>query len=143
MAQSSTERAIGPQWSKVNELGITPARLTSPDVGIRPARPQYADGPRMEPPVSDPSDAGTKPAASAAPDPLEEPPVKWSSRHGLRDGGHGKSNEGPPCANSCVCSLPSRIAPALVSMLVVAASSEGMLSTPTFEPPDVRIPLVL
>jgi hypothetical protein len=30
MAQSSTVRAIGPQWSNVNELGMTPARLTRP-----------------------------------------------------------------------------------------------------------------
>ena len=58
IAQSSTVRAIGPQWSNVNELGMTPARLTRPDVGISPESPQNDEGPRIEPPVSDPSGDG-------------------------------------------------------------------------------------
>src|SRR6187455_622607 len=143
IAQSSTVRAIGPQWSNVNELGMTPARLTRPDVGISPESPQNDEGPRIEPPVSDPSDAGTMPAASAAPEPLDEPPVKCSRCHGLRDGGHGRSNDGPPCANSCVCSLPSNTMPASSRRRVVVASADGTLSLQTLEPPDVRIPLVL
>src|SRR5437867_2702383 len=93
IAQSSTVRVIGPQWSNVKEFGITPARLTSPEVGMRPARPQYDAGPRIEPPVSEPSEAGTMPAATAAPEPLLDPPVKCSRRHGLREGGHGRSND--------------------------------------------------
>ena len=59
-----------------------------------------AAGPRIEPPVSEPSAAGTSPAATAAPEPLDEPPVKCSRFHGLRAGGQGRSNDGPPCANS-------------------------------------------
>ena len=39
----------------------------------------------------------TSPAASAAPEPLDEPPVKCARFHGLRAGGHGRSNDGPPC----------------------------------------------
>src|SRR6478609_4614106 len=143
IAQSSTVRAIGPQWSNVNEFGMTPARLTSPELGINPASPQNDAGPRIEPPVSEPSEAGTMPAASAAADPLDDPPLKCSTCHGLRDGGHGKSNDGPPCANSCVCSLPSSTAPASCSSFVVVASNVGTLSMPTFEPPVVSRPFVL
>ena len=35
-----------------------------------------AEGPRIEPEVSEPMASGTRPAATAAPEPLEEPPVK-------------------------------------------------------------------
>src|SRR3972149_2284040 len=122
---------------------MTPARETRPKVGFRPARPQNDAGPRIEPPVSDPSDAGTRPAASAAPEPLDDPPVKCSRCHGLRAGGHGTSNDGPPCANSCVASLPSSTAPASSSRCVVVASSDGILSMQILEPAEVRMPLVL
>jgi hypothetical protein len=40
----------------------------------------------MEPQVSDPMAKGTSPAATAAPDPLEEPPVQASVSHGLTQG---------------------------------------------------------
>src|SRR5436853_387302 len=47
--------------------------------------PQQVAGLRTEPPVSVPSAAGAMPAASAAPEPLDEP-AGWCSRfHGLRD----------------------------------------------------------
>ena len=36
--------------------------------------PQKAAGPRMDPPVSEPSAPTVIPAASAAPEPLREPP---------------------------------------------------------------------
>src|SRR3954470_14208282 len=100
--------------------------------------PQNDAGLRTDPPVSEPSEAGIRPAASAAPEPLDEPPVKCSRFHGLRAGGHGRSNEGPPCANSCVCSLPSNTAPASASMRVVVASLSGMLSMQILDPPEVR-----
>src|SRR5438874_10767276 len=112
IAHSSTDRASDPEWSKVYELGMTPARLTRPNVGIKPTTPHSEAGPRIEPPVSEPSAIGTNPAATAAPEPLEEPPVKCARCHGLHAGGHGRSKDGPPCANSWVASLPMRIAPA-------------------------------
>src|SRR6185295_15196475 len=105
--------------------------------------PHKPAGPRIEPPVSDPRLTGTKPAAIAAPDPDDEPPVKCAVFHGLRAGGQGKSKEGPPCANSWVASLPSSTAPASRSFFVVVASSAGMLSRHTFECADVRMPRVL
>ena len=91
---------------------MTPARLTRPNVGMSPTMPQSDAGPRIEPPVSEPSASGTMPAATAAPDPDDEPPVKCAGFHGLRAGGHGRSNDGPACAISCVASLPSSTAPA-------------------------------
>src|SRR3989442_15224366 len=79
---------------------MTPVRLTRPNVGMSPTTPQSDAGPRIDPPVSEPSATGTIPAATAAPEPDEEPPVKWARFHGLRAGGHGRSNEGPACAIS-------------------------------------------
>ena len=48
--------------------------------------PQNADGQRIEPQVSVPSAKATSPAATAAPEPDEEPPVQRSVFHGLRPG---------------------------------------------------------
>ena len=39
---------------------------------------------RIEPPPSEPVASGTRPAATAAADPPEEPPADRSSAHGLR-----------------------------------------------------------
>ena len=65
---------MGPVWSSVHDSGTTPARLQRPYVGLRPAMPQSAAGPRIEPPVSEPSAPAHRPAARAVPEPLEEPP---------------------------------------------------------------------
>src|SRR5919112_266534 len=100
---------------------------------MKPVMPQNDAGPRIEPPVSEPSAAGTSPAASAAPDPLEEPPVKCSRFQGLRAGGHGRSKHGPPVANSCVESLPMKTPPAARSFCVTAASADATLSFRIFE----------
>src|SRR6266550_1348101 len=104
--------------------------------------PHSAAGPRIEPPVSELSAAGTNPAATAAPEPLDEPPVKCSRFHGLRAGGQGRSNDGPPCANSWVASLPVSTAPASYSLRTVVASAEGTVSRQILEWPVVRIPAV-
>ena len=77
-----------------------------------PAMPHSAAGPRIDPPVSDPVPPMISPAATAAPVPDDDPAVKRSLFQGLRAGGHGTSNDGPPKANSCVASLPSMTAPA-------------------------------
>ena len=39
---------------------------------------------RIDPPPSDPVASGTRPAATAAADPPDEPPAERSSAHGLR-----------------------------------------------------------
>jgi hypothetical protein len=64
-----------------------------------PVTPHIEAGFRIELPVSVPIATGTKPAAVALPEPLDEPPQKWSRFHGLRAGGQGRSKHGPPIAN--------------------------------------------
>src|SRR5262245_9950937 len=69
-AQSSTVRAIGPVWSSVQDSVMTPARLERPYVGLIPAMPQKAAGPRIEPrrigPGSPGDEAGGQRGARAA-----------------------------------------------------------------------------
>ena len=74
-AQSRAVRASGPTLSAEKDSGITPARLTRVCVGFSPVTPHADAGQRMEPPVSDPRAAKVNRAATAAPDPLDEPPV--------------------------------------------------------------------
>src|SRR5256884_7621017 len=84
--QSCAVRAIGPSLSIVQESAMAPCRLTSPYVGRRPVTPQYADGVPIEPEVSEPSAYATRPPATAAPEPLDEPPDQRSMFQGLRPG---------------------------------------------------------
>src|SRR5262245_52159874 len=99
--------------------------------------PHIEAGLRTEPPVSVPSAAGTMPAASATPEPLDEPPGKCRPPQGLTAGGHGRSNDGPPMANSWVASLPIITPPAALSRAVTGASAEATLSRSTLECPVV------
>lgn len=61
--------------------------------------PENAAGPRIEPPVSEPSAPTHSPAASAEPDPLDEPPGS-SGLHGLPAGGKRCPDFWIPQANS-------------------------------------------
>src|ERR1700690_3003283 len=105
--------------------------------------PHNAAGPRIEPPVSVPMPHSITPAATAAPVPLLDPAVKCSGFHGLCAGGFGRSNDGPPSANSCVVNLPIRTVPAAASFAAQAASDSGMLPVRIFDPQVVSIPAVL
>ena len=62
--------------SSVGSSGKTPLLEIAPKVGLSPTRPQNDEGMRTEPPVSEPIAAGAKPAATATPEPEEEPPGK-------------------------------------------------------------------
>src|SRR5712692_9841391 len=84
--QSAAARASGPTVSRVNESGMALARLTRPGLGLRPVTPQKCAGKRIEPPVSEPSAAGSSRAATAAPEPEDEPPVMRVTSHGLHAG---------------------------------------------------------
>ena len=64
-------------------MGTTPPVGTLPTVGFRPTTPFTEAGQMMEPSVSVPTARGARPAASAAPDPDEEPPALRSSAHGF------------------------------------------------------------
>ena len=50
------------------------------------AQKLFPDGVRIEPLVSEPIANGTSPAATAAPGPLEEPPLQKRVFHGLKPG---------------------------------------------------------
>src|ERR1700722_20672652 len=100
--------------------------------------PQQGAAQRTEPPVSVPIAAGTKRAATAAPDPDDDPPGRNSWFHGLSGGGQGRSHDGPPRANSKVPSLPSRMPPAFSSSVVTWASDAAGVSGISLECPGVR-----
>ena len=70
-AASRVLRVIGPTWSSDSASARTPKRLTRPQVGLSPTMPLAADGKRIDPPVSLPSDPKQSPAAVATPEPLD------------------------------------------------------------------------
>ena len=107
-----------------------------------PAMPHSADGPRIDPPVSDPVPPRITPAATAAPVPDDDPAVKRAVSQGLRAGGQGRSKDGPPKANSCVASLPSITAPASAQDRTAAESALGTWCSSTREWPVVGMPAV-
>src|SRR5947207_1078736 len=107
-----TVRVRGPTWSIDQDSGITPARLTRPYVGLSPTTPQQAAGSRIEPPVSLPMAPATRPAATAAAEPLDEPPDAWPALQGFCTSPWCALSPNGPIASSVMLSLPSRIAPA-------------------------------
>src|SRR5262245_66687561 len=90
-----------------------------PNVGLRPTSPQYEAGRTLEPIVWVPNASGIIRAATAAAEPLDEPPGVQTRFHGLRVGA------GSVVGDSVVGSLPSRIAPAAFSGGTGGASSSG------------------
>jgi hypothetical protein len=78
-AASVTVRVIGPAVSWLWLIGTMWVRDTRPTVGLRPTRPLIAAGQVIEPSVSVPIAAGARPAATAAPEPLDEPQALRSS----------------------------------------------------------------
>src|SRR5206468_11855928 len=93
-----------------------------PSVGIcvrealNPITPQKADGRTIEPIVCVPGAAGQRPAATAAAEPLLDPPGVCSGFQGLRVG------PGANQANSVVTVLPRISAPAFLSAVTHGAS---------------------
>ena len=84
-AMSGTERAKPPTVSSDSARLLTPARGIAPK-GLKPTMPQYEAGRMMEPAVCEPSAKGTMSSATAAAEPLDEPPGVWASLRGLRVG---------------------------------------------------------
>ena len=74
-AQSRTERAIGPAWSRLFAYGMQPSSGTVPKVGFMPTTPHRLAGTRTDPPVSVPGARSTRPVATATADPVDEPPA--------------------------------------------------------------------
>ncbi len=82
-AASVTLRAKTPMVSSDSAEGLRPARLTAPKLGLQPTTPQKEAGLTIEPAVCVPSDRGTIRSATAAAEPLEEPPGVWAGLRGL------------------------------------------------------------
>ena len=74
VAKPSKELAKPPKWSMLLTNGKVPLRDNLPKVGLSPHTPHKEAGTRTEPLVSDPNAKGTWCAATAVPDPPEEPP---------------------------------------------------------------------
>jgi hypothetical protein len=80
--------------------------LIPPTLGLKPTQPQKLAGRRIEPTTWVPRAAGTMPQATAAAEPLLDPPGVRSRSHGLR------VPRGSVAANSVVTTLPRITAPA-------------------------------
>src|SRR5207248_384883 len=98
---------------------LMPLRLNSPKLGLYPTTPQNADGRITEPPVWVPSPTGTWKSATAAAEPLDEPPGVCAGLCGLTVA------PGNRLANSVVTVLPMTVPPAMRSNATQAASDTG------------------
>src|SRR5215469_14350652 len=96
-----------------------PNALILPKVGLNPTTPQYAAGRIVDPPVCEPIAAGHIRAATAAPEPLLDPPGVCARFHGLQVG------VGAISANSVVAVLPRMMAPARFRRATTAESNWG------------------
>src|SRR3954452_1399274 len=88
-----------------------PYRDTVPYVGRNPTLPQSDDGCLIEPPVSEPSAHGARPADTAAAEPPPEPPGTRCGSHGFRVGPYAEFSVDEPIANSSVFVLPRMRSP--------------------------------
>jgi hypothetical protein len=136
-AASSTERANTPTVSSEPANGKTPVREMAPKLGLNPTTPQKAAGRMTEPRVCVPMATGTKPVATAAAEPLEEPPGVCAGFQGLR------VLPGVRKANSVVTVLPITRPPRASRRRTTQAEWLGMLLWNTREPMRVGIPRVL
>ena len=104
--------------------------------------PFQAAGMRTEPPVSVPMATGARPAATATPEPLDEPPgVRCTFRsHGFRGVPMCVFVPQLPIANSTVWVLPRTIIPAAISRSARVAVTGDTRSAQTFDPPVVTRP---
>src|SRR5688572_30218651 len=83
MAASRTVLVIGPAVSWLCAIGMIPARLTTPIVGLMPTNELADDGQTIDPSVSVPIAAAHRFAAMAAPDPELEPQGLRSTTYGF------------------------------------------------------------
>src|SRR5215217_3948843 len=127
------------------EMGMTPARLVRPTVGLMPTTEQADEGQTIEPSVSVPMATAVKPAAVAAGEPELDPQGERSSAYGLR---HCPPRPLQPLveeverklAHSLRVVLPSSTAPALRRLRAVVESCGGRELTSASEPAVVSMP---
>src|SRR5271157_6486668 len=83
---SSAVRVSSPTVSNDFRSGMIPSKLHTPALGRCPTMPHNAAGSRTEPAVSVPTAATHMPAATAAAEPDDDPPVMRVTSHGFRAG---------------------------------------------------------
>src|SRR5260370_18772703 len=83
-AASATVRPKGPTVSWVAEIGMTPARLVSPTVGLMPTTPLTPEGQIIDPSVSVPIETVTRLAATGIAGPELDPHRGRARAHGFR-----------------------------------------------------------
>src|SRR5712691_6547858 len=102
-----------------------PYRETVPYVGRSPTIPQRAAGCLIEPPVSEPSAHGARPAETEAAEPPPEPPGTRVGSHGLNEGPKAEFSVDEPIANSSVFVLPRSESPASLTRAATVESYTG------------------
>src|SRR5271163_1555491 len=123
IAQSSTERQIGPSLSIVQLSAMAPVRGTIPKLGRKPEHPHRVDGDDIEPSVSDPIAKPTQPAATALAEPADDPLDPCAGFHGLRV---RPPNHLSPMASAPSVNLAISTAPAASSRCTTVASSSKL-----------------
>ena len=120
---------------------IGPGCGTRPKLGLCPTSPQNAAGMRIEPPPSLAVPRGTTPAATAAAEPLDDPPGVRSRCHGLRLTPHALVRAKLRMPNSGAAVLPTGTQPAARSR-ATSTSSAAAGSPPLnqSEPCEVGMP---
>src|SRR5205085_5897695 len=116
LATFSTDRANPPTWSSVSDVTNMPSRESRPKLGLNPTTPQNAAGRITEPFVWLPIANGTTPAATAAADPIDDPPDVRERFHGFRVG------PGWAIASAGVTVFPTTTAPAARRFRTTSAS---------------------
>src|SRR5215831_14926420 len=107
-----------------------------------PTTPQNVAGLRIDPDVSPPVATVSNPAASAAADPLLDPPGVRDRFHGFFASGKAPPSPALPNENSGSFILPTSTPPAWRSFVTTVASKLGTKSSSTGVFAVVRIPLV-
>src|SRR6478736_8333964 len=96
----------------------------------------------MEPPVSEPSAHGARPAETAAAEPPPEPPGTRLGSQGFRDGPYAEFSVDDPSANSSVFVLPISGRPASLQRAATVESNTGTYPARILEPAVVSTPFV-
>src|SRR5207244_2685285 len=102
--------------------------------------PQQAAGSRIEPPVSEPTAPRTRPAATATPPPLEDPPAAHPVRHGFWASPWCGLSPNGPSASSVMLSLPRPTAPACRSRRTASHSRTSTKYSRVLVPHEVGSP---
>src|SRR5690606_16409432 len=105
--------------------GTTPRVGSQPRVGFRPTTPQNIAGTRPEPAVSVPSAASIAPDATAAADPLDDPPATRPGATGLSTTPYGLRVPTRPVANWSRAVLPTTTAPCSTRRVTTGAEVSG------------------